>query len=300
MRVAGGRRIEQQPRRRQEVPGLCDELRVEAPFGRVGAESREQGLGATQVLCRREAIRDPHTRLRPFNLWKRGSDLLRRARAPQPADRDADEQHGGHAQTPAPGRPQHDDPRRGAPPPPLGFDGRPHLFPRRFRWPVIVLPRLAYHCFEPIVVVHDAHSPAKSANASRSRARARDNCALEVPTSTFSVAAISSCVYPSTSCITTTVRYFSGNASIAARNRDFKSGSAVRWLVVTASAASRTVSRARNRFVLRNPFSATDVAIACSQVENRDSPRNVSSRWNARMNVSCVKSLASSSSPAIR
>lgn len=45
----------------------------------------------------------------------------------------------------------------------------------------------------------------------RNRIRALCNCDFDVPTVTFSISAISSCSYPSTSCRTKTVRYPGGN-----------------------------------------------------------------------------------------
>src|ERR1041385_7898829 len=54
-----------------------------------------------------------------------------------------------------------------------------------------------------------------------------------------SVAPISSCVKPSTSCIRNTVRYPSGSPSIALASRILRSGSASRLGVATGSARPR-------------------------------------------------------------
>ena len=105
---------------------------------------------------------------------------------------------------------------------------------------------------------------------------------------------ISSCVKPSTSCITKVTRHPSGSASIAAASRSFKSGSAWRVATGTMDASSSTASRWSNRLLLRSPFSATDMAIVRSHDPNAASPRKSSSRSNARMNVSWVKSCARS------
>src|ERR1051326_5542268 len=58
-----------------------------------------------------------------------------------------------------------------------------------------------------------------------------------------SVAPISSCVKPSTSCIRNTVRYPSGSPSIASASRTLRSGSASRRGTATGSACSSSTSR---------------------------------------------------------
>ena len=60
-------------------------------------------------------------------------------------------------------------------------------------------------------------------SARRSFARASNNRAFDVPTGIPSVPAISSCVYPSTSCITNTGRSFSDSASMAEWSRALRS-----------------------------------------------------------------------------
>src|SRR2546422_2485090 len=163
------------------------------------AEACEQSLGAAEVLGGGELIDE------------RGGALAGRRnhgarwgarRAPTP-DGDAEREHGGDSHTPAQGGTNHDHvtPTRRA----RRRDAMPQLLARRRGWTMIVLRRLPQPLVESIVG-HDTHSPAKSASASRSLARARDSCAFDVPVSMPKVAPISSCVYPSPSCITNTVR----------------------------------------------------------------------------------------------
>src|SRR6266702_8775618 len=79
-----------------------------------------------------------------------------------------------------------------------GLDPSPHLLARRRAWCVVrstgrvLQPLLELGIF--VLVHHLTHSPAKSANATRSFARARDSCAFDVPVSTPNAAPISSCV----------------------------------------------------------------------------------------------------------
>ena len=115
-----------------------------------------------------------------------------------------------------------------------------------------------------------------------------------------SASLISWWVYPSTSCITNTIRYLSGSASIAPRSFTFRSGSACLGLPPTDPATPNPTSHCRSRFTFLSPFRITLTAIDRSQVESAASPRNWSIFSNARMNASCVKSRASSSSPVIR
>jgi hypothetical protein len=131
-------------------------------------------------------------------------------------------------------------------------------------------------------------------------ARARKSCAFDVPLWIPSAAPISSCVYPSTSCITNTVRHPSGSASIASASRCVRSGSERRGAAISTTPSSSGSSRASRRFPAFRAFAATEKAMRCSQVDSDASPRNWSSRWKARMNVSCVMSRAASSSPASR
>src|SRR5205807_4736678 len=161
----------------------------------------EQRLGACEVLCGGDTVGERGRLIGAGGqLWRaRG---VASARTPTP-DADTQREHGGDSHPPAQGGTQSDHPplprctrRRDAP---------PQLLARRGRRAVIVLRRLAQPFFEPIVR-HEIHSPAKSASASRSLARARDNCAFDVPVSMPRVAPISSCVYPSTSCIRNTTR----------------------------------------------------------------------------------------------
>src|SRR3954463_6996351 len=79
---------------------------------------------------------------------------------------------------------------------PHGDDPLPHRVPWRLGRVVILAGGVA----EKIVpsIVHHSQSFAKSARASRSRARARNSCAFEVPGCTPRELAISSWVYPST------------------------------------------------------------------------------------------------------
>src|SRR2546422_8280870 len=111
------------------------------------------------------------------------------------ADRETEHEHGRDPEPPAEPRAQHD----GALPPgrARGRDPLPHLLARRRGRAVIVLHRVLQQAIEP-VFRHDTHSPAKSASASRSLARARDSCAFDVPVSMSRAFPISSCVYPST------------------------------------------------------------------------------------------------------
>src|SRR3989442_10202716 len=163
------------------------------------AEASEQSLGATEVLSGGEPIDERGGALaRPCT-----SGARRRARRAPTPNGDAEREHGGDAHTPAQQGTDHDDllpPRRAR-----RRDAAPQLLTRSGGWAVIISRRVPQPLVESIVG-HDTHSPAKSASASRSLARARDSCAFDVPDSMPRVAPISSCVYPSTSCITNTVR----------------------------------------------------------------------------------------------
>src|SRR5207244_10752759 len=104
---------------------------------------------------------------------------LTSARAPTP-DGDAEREHGGDSHTPAQGGTNHDDlalTRRAR-----RRDAMPQLLARRRGWTMIVLRRLPQPLVESIVS-HDTHSPAKSASASRTFARARDRWAFDGPVS---------------------------------------------------------------------------------------------------------------------
>src|SRR2546425_89947 len=247
-RVLGGRRIEHQPRRREQVARLAGELNVDPPGARLGAEAREQGLGAAQVLRRRYPVGE---------IARRDDDSLLVPHA-DAAEAHADREHRGGGEAPAQPGAQRDHP--GVPRPARRRNPLPYLLPGCVGRPVVVLRGLAQQPIES-VLGHETHSPAKSASASRSLARARDSCAFEVPVSTPSAWPISSCVYPSTSCIRNTVRYPSGKSSIARASRTLRSGSASRPRLPTPPAASRSVSRWRKRFSLRSPFKVTDVAM---------------------------------------
>src|SRR3989442_7356425 len=163
------------------------------------AEACEQGLGAAEVLGGGELIDERGGALaRPCSPGAR-----RGARSAPTTDGHAEREHGGDARTPAQQGTDHQDPvptRRAR-----RRDAAPQLLARRRRGAVIVMRRVPQPLVEPIIR-HEIHSPAKSASASRSLARARDSCAFDVPVSMPKAAPISSCVYPSTSCITNTMR----------------------------------------------------------------------------------------------
>src|SRR5581483_3282489 len=181
---------------------------------------------------------------------------------------------------------EHDRPR--LPTTPAGLDGCPHGVARHDHRRLIVVARQISHGLSPllfgdvVVLFHAIHSPAKSASAVRSFALARDSCAFDVPDSMPSTTPISSCVYPSTSCITNTARYPSGSASIARAIRSFRSGSLRAPFAGSVVASTALVSRCRSRLTDRSPFNATDTPIECSHVENDDRRLNVPIRSNAR------------------
>src|ERR1019366_8967182 len=89
---------------------------------------------------------------------------------------------------------------------PRGGDGREHFVARHVHRRLVVRLRLALQELLERLVAHDTHSPSNSASSLRNRARARNSCAFDVPGWTPSAVPISSCVYPSTSCITNTIR----------------------------------------------------------------------------------------------
>src|ERR1035437_1393967 len=95
---------------------------------------------------------------------------------------------------------------RAGPPPPRRRDGRENLVAWHLHRRLVVALRRALQELLEFLVAHDAHSPANSAKSPRSRALARNSCAFEVPGWMPSAEQISSCVYPSTSCITNTIR----------------------------------------------------------------------------------------------
>ena len=124
---------------------------------------------------------------------------------------------------------------------------------------------------------------------------------IDVPTGIPSVVPISSCVNPSTSCITNTGRSLTDRASMAEWSFSRRSCGAMRVPAAGNSGTSSTfVDRVRSRVTDRIPLSDTLVAMVCSQVASDASPRYCPSRSNARMKVSCVKSCAKSASPARR
>ena len=92
-----------------------------------------------------------------------------------------------------------------------------------------------------------------------------------------SEAAISSWVYPSTSCMTNTARYPSGSSSIALDSRSFRSGSASGDARPSQSVIQHHLPLVR-RCTFLNPLSVIEMAIEPSQVESAASPRNSPSR----------------------
>src|SRR5256886_1130012 len=201
-RVSCRGRVQHEASGREQVAGLPRELgRRHTRRSRLGTEPGEPRSGAREGLRGRDAVGE--CRRLVAARYHRG-----RARGPTSArapthDGDAEREHGGDSHTPAQGGTNHDDlalTRRAR-----RRDAMPQLLARRRGWTMIVLRRLPQPLVESIVS-HDTHSPAKSASASRSLARARDSWAFDVPVSMPKVAPISSCVYPSTSCITNTVR----------------------------------------------------------------------------------------------
>src|SRR6185436_10426521 len=79
------------------------------------------------------------------------------------------------------------------------------LLERRFR-------EAAVHVF--VETIHDLFALHRSSTSLSSR-RARCNCAFDVPVATPVICAISSCLYPSTSCSTNTERAPGGSVSSA-------------------------------------------------------------------------------------
>jgi hypothetical protein len=70
--------------------------------------------------------------------------------------------------------------------------------------------------------------------------------------------------------------------------RVLRSGSASRIVWPIGTTSSRATSRSFCRRTFLSPFSVTEIAIEPSQVDSAASPRKVSRRLNALINVSWV------------
>src|SRR2546425_343643 len=144
-----------------------------------------------------------------------------------------------------------------------------------------------------LVVVHRS-------SISRNNRRARNNCALDVPSAIPASTAISSWRYPSMSCSTKTSRAPSGSAAMA-RSRSIPNPAvAARPGRSRAAGSSAGRTRCSRRWVARRSASTTFTASRCSHEEKALSPRNVPRRCQARTKTSCVRSSASAALPVSR
>src|SRR5215207_6529620 len=152
---------------------------------------------------------------------------------------------------------------------------------------------------EPVAI--QWHVDAHRFSASRKRSRARWSCAFVAPDVTPSISAISSCLYPSTSCSVKTRRAPGGSFAIAA-SRSIRSPGA-RGLEGRASTPSPSSSSSKRERLRPSDFLAfrtTFTVIRWSQVPNALSPRKRCSFSHARTNTSCVSSSARVRSETIR
>src|SRR6266850_827255 len=137
-------------------------------------------------------------------------------------------------------------------------------------------------------------------STSLSSRRARCSCALDVPVATPVIFAISSCLYPSTSCSTNTARAPGGRVSSARSISTPASGPA--FFVSgrsKAAGSSVLITRDVRRRRDRRSDSATFTANGCSHDDSALSPRKEPSLCQARTNTSCASSSAREASPAM-
>src|SRR5205823_10990767 len=148
-------------------------------------------------------------------------------------------------------------------------------------------------------IVHRAmhHGTAPSASSiPRSRACARASCDFEKLTVLPICSAISSCVYPSTSCSHTTAREVSLNRS-KARSRSIRAGIAEPPGPPAASSCSSSVART---WLRRMRISALDAAICRIHPHRCPSARYCLMLRTTSRNVSCSTSSASSGIRSMR
>src|SRR2546421_986322 len=148
-------------------------------------------------------------------------------------------------------------------------------------------------------IVHRAmhHGAAPSASSiPRSRACARASCDFEKLTVLPICSAISSCVYPSTSCSHTTAREVSLNRSNA-RSRSIRAGIAEPPGPPAASSCSSSVART---WLRRMRISALDAAICLIHPHRCPSARYCLMLRTTSRNVSCSTSSASSGLRSMR
>src|SRR6266702_8141427 len=143
-------------------------------------------------------------------------------------------------------------------------------------------------------IVHRAmhHDAAPSSSSMpRRRACARASCDLEKLTVRPICSAISSCVYPSTSCSHTTARDVSLNCS-KARSRSIRAGTPLTgpW----PPAASSSSGSAARTWLRRIRIRAFDAAICRIHPHRCPSPRYCAMLFTTSRNVSCSTSSASS------
>src|SRR5580704_5482630 len=136
-----------------------------------------------------------------------------------------------------------------------------------------------------------ASGSTRCARSRRNFARALNSCDFDPPAVMPSVLAISSCVYPSTSCRTNTARAPGASLAVAAsidalRNGRSSSGG------VEAVDSSIPVSSACMRLVRRSALSVRLTAIRWAHVPNCESPRKPGKARKIWIQTSCATSAA--------
>src|SRR5438552_3242496 len=255
---------------------------------------------------------DAARRARPDQEQQR--DTCRHGEAPRPPAAPLaallDAERVAHRQPPVPGRPAHRQRFKGRDALIQGIELRPA---RRARLEVLPGPGRRLVLLEGQQVVDRAmhHGAAPSASSiRRSRACARASCDLEQLTVLPISSAISSWVYPSTSCNHTTERDVSLNRS-KARSRSIRAGapatapgpscpvaaSACPACTPTASSSNSSVTRT---WLRRIRIRAFDAAMRLIQPHRCPSPRYCLMLRTTSRNVSCSTSSASSGVRSMR
>src|SRR5687768_2670551 len=295
-------RVHQQPGGGEQVPRLAGLVFHRLAPARFAGQGEQQRRHPLQVIGRYPHERTGFAR---GSGGDRGQPRLHQAVRRGPARRlgespesEADDQHRCERQQgPEPAGWRAGRCREGG-----GLDGLPHPVQRRGTRDPPGLLQLSQPPLDVLFVHRDLliYRATTPTSASRSRALASKSRALLVPCGISSISPISRWVNPSMSCNTTGIRSRSGSRSSSRASRSRRWGSPGSSGPATDAASSSSASRARIRLSRRNPVITDDTATEWSQVENADSPRYCSSRWNARTKVSWVYSRASSSSPTNR
>src|SRR5438445_957155 len=196
----------------------------------------------------------------------------------------------------APDHHDHEHRRRGewdpVPASPLAdIDPRGDIGPQIARW--LDALRQAAHGLVQLLFVHRS-------SFSRSRRRARNSCAFDVPSAIPTSWAMSPCPYPSMSYSTNTSRAPSGRSAMARSRSMLSPSSDVPGFFSRTAGSSARVTRRSRRPVVRRSFKTTLTASRCSQELNALSPRNEPNLSHSRTKTSWVRSSASRASPVRR